>query len=236
MRTTANHEAAGSDSRRRPARRSLRSGDDDERTRRAARRPARRPPRRRHSRPATARSSSCAGTAASAAVTPPTRSRSSSRWSRSSSQPPEHPSQVRGRDVRGRPRHACDPDRIRQSTRHRRPGRRRRRRGLPRPVARPRAAHRRPAMTSGSTPTQVEFYNTGGEARSASRSRSTPRLCYKASLFEEAGLNEPPHEYGDLHDARRHRGRLELRHHPRDRQAADGRRERQRRDPGRVRS
>ena len=138
--------------------------------------------------------------------------------------------EVRGRDLRRRARHAVDPDRVGQRARHRRTGRRRRPRRVRRPVARPRPVPRgsrlrpQPVRPGGGRLLQART-----TARSASRSPSTRRCSgTRPTCSRRSGSSEPPHEYGDeVHDARRHRGRLELRHDPRAREAPDGRQERQ---------
>ena len=83
----------------------------------------------------------------------------------------------------------------------------------------------------------VSLYNVGGEGQAGIPFAIYPSaLFYKASLFKEAGLNEPPHEWNcDLHDARRLDRAVGLRHGPQDRPDPDRRLERQGRDRGRVR-
>ena len=47
-------------------------------------------------------------------------------------------------------------------------------------------------------PGAVDFYNTGGEGQIGLPFATYPSMVwYKASLFEEAGLEPPPHAYGD---------------------------------------
>ena len=47
-------------------------------------------------------------------------------------------------------------------------------------------------------PGAVDFYKTGGEGQTGLPFAIYPSMIwYKASLFEEAGLNEPPHQYGE---------------------------------------
>ncbi|MET0696046.1 MAG: extracellular solute-binding protein [Acidimicrobiia bacterium] len=47
-------------------------------------------------------------------------------------------------------------------------------------------------------PGAVDFYNTGGEGQVGLPFATYPSMVwYKASLFEEAGLEPPPHAYGD---------------------------------------
>ena len=55
----------------------------------------------------------------------------------------------------------------------------------------------------------VNLYNAGGEGQLGIPYAIYPSvLFYKQDLFKEAGLDEPPHEWGEhLHDAGRHRGR-----------------------------
>lgn len=44
----------------------------------------------------------------------------------------------------------------------------------------------------------VDFYKTGGEGQSGLPFATYPSMVfYKASMFDEAGLNEPPHAYGE---------------------------------------
>ena len=108
----------------------------------ASRRRDRRHPRHRLGRPSPATSRS-AGTAASAPATRRSRSRSSSRSPRRST--PRTPASTSG--SRAIPT-SCARDALSvqlgvgRRSGHRRPGRHRRRRGVPRPVARPPAAHR----------------------------------------------------------------------------------------------
>ena len=95
-------------------------------------------------------------------------------------------------------RHAVDPDRVGQPARHRRAGRRRRPRRLRRPVARPRARSSTSSGydTSQYDPAAVEFYNTDDGQIGLPFAVYPSMLWYKADLFEEAGLEPPPHEYG----------------------------------------
>ena len=83
----------------------------------------------------------------------------------------------------------------------------------------------------------MSLYNVGGEGQVGIPFAVYPSACStRTDLFEEAGLDEPPHEWGEqVHDARWLRGRLGLRHGPPGRAAADRRQERQGRDPGRLR-
>jgi hypothetical protein len=68
----------------------------------------------------------------------------------------------------------------------------------------------------------VDFYNVGGEGQIGLPFAVYPTiLFYQKEMFAEAGLNEPPHAYGDQQgDARRHDGRLGLRRDRRDREGS----------------
>ena len=138
-----------------------------------------------------------------------------------------------------RARRAVGPARVGQRSGHRRPGRHRRRQGVPRPVARPPAAHRQePVRHEPSSRIAPSTCTTSAaRARSASRTRSTRRSCStRPSLFKEAGLNEPPHEWNATYTMPDGIGRaVGLRHRPQDRPDPDRRQERQGRDRGRVR-
>ena len=84
----------------------------------------------------------------------------------------------------------------------------------------------------------VDLYNAGGEGQVGIPYAIYPSvLFYKADMFEEAGLAEPPHEWNsDYTMPDGSTAPVGLRHGPRDRQDPDRRRERRRRHPGRLRS
>ena len=194
-------------------------------------RPAR--PPRRSLRPA------CAGTAAWAPARTRSRSRSRRRSPRTSAR--SHPDSSLTFEVvtyDAGSQHAVDPDRGGHRSRHRRPGGRRRHRGLPWPVARPGAASSsrdrlrpepvRPAGRSSST--------TPTTARSGCRSQSTRRCSgtRRDCSMRPASIT-PPHEYGDKYtmpDGTEVEWTYETL--KRDRQDPDRRRERQRRDAART--
>ena len=83
-------------------------------------------------------------------------------------------------------------------SRHRRPGGHRRRRGVPRPVARPPAAHRQDRLRHDPVPASRPSTSTTPAARasSASRTRSTRRCCStRPTCSRRPGSSEPPHEW-----------------------------------------
>ena len=68
----------------------------------------------------------------------------------------------------------------------------------------------------------VEFYNVGGEGQAGLPFAIYPSmLYYHRDAFDEAGLEYPPHAYGEHVHARRRRGRVEHGHHVGAGQAAD---------------
>ena len=145
------------------------------------------------------RRSSSAGTAAWAPARTRPRSRPRRRSSRLQRRHPNITPQVRGRHVRRRPRHAGDPDRVRQRARHRRSGRCRWRRGLPRPVARPR---RRSSRRPGYDLVQfdqgaVDFYKIGDVQDGIPFAIYPSMLWYKAEPVRGGRSEPPPHEYGE---------------------------------------
>ena len=121
---------------------------------------------------------------------------------------PGHPPAVRGLRLPAAARDGLSVQLgVGQRAGHRRPGRHRRRQGVPRPVARPAAAHRQePVRHERSTRSRPSTCTTSAaRARSASRTRSIRRSCStRPSLFKEAGLERAAPRVGrDLQDAGR---------------------------------
>ena len=113
---------------------------------------------------------------------------------------PRHPPDLRGRHLRRRPRRALHPDRRRQPART---SSARSASAAPRRStasgSTSRRSSRRPATTSASTTRERSTSTTPADEGQIGLPFAIypSMLWYKASLFEEAGLEPPPHAYGD---------------------------------------
>ncbi len=149
----------------------------------------------------------------------------------------EHPRHVRGRDLRPGQRPAHDRDPVRQWPRRRRAGRHRWCQRLPRPVARPRPAHRQDQLRPVRLPVERRRHlqTRRGPGRYPVRDLPVGPVLQEGHVRRGRPQGAAAQVRRQIHDAGRQPGRLELRHRPEGRQAADGRQEQQGRHPGRVR-
>ena len=112
---------------------------------------------------------------------------------------PRQQPQVRGHDLRRRRSTRCRP-RSRAATRRTSPGRSASAASpVQGPVARPRRRPRGLAPTTSALRSRrpVEFYKQDGGQIGVPFALYPSMLWYKRDMFEETGLAEPPHKYGD---------------------------------------
>ena len=151
---------------------------------------------------------------------------------------PEHPPHLRGRDLRaaanGRSRPSSSPATARTSSARSASAARTRSRASG--STSPRSSRRTTTTCRASRRSVVDIYKLDEGQVGIPFAIYPSALFYQKDMFEEAGLNEPPHKYGDQYKMPDGSdGRLDLRHGPQDRKQLDRRQERQERDRSRLR-